>query len=151
MPQEPKYWLVKTDYAEYQCDDFERDRVTLWEGVRNHQAKKFILSMQPGDKIFVFHSKCEHPGIYCMGEVVSKSYPDPSQFEPESIYFDPRATRSDPIWYTFDMRFTGKLAISKDIVDRTLSANRYYCRQKRLSVLPLAETEAMILLEHAGL
>src|SRR5207244_12918609 len=76
-----------------------------WTGVRNYQARNFMRDqMRAGDGVLFYHSSCEEPGIAGMAEVASAAYPDPTQFERSSPYYDPKAKKDDPRWFHVDVR-----------------------------------------------
>ena len=108
MPK--RHWLMKCEPAAYTIDDLARDARTGWEGVRNYQARNFMRDgMRVGDKVFFYHSNCAVPGIAGIASVATAAYPDPSQFDPKSQYFDPGAKREDPRWMLVDVKFVRKL------------------------------------------
>src|SRR5438270_11445826 len=102
------YWLVKTDPDSFSIDDLERKGVEHWDGVRNYSARNNLQAMKLGDLAFFYHSSCEPPGVAGVCEVVREAYPDDSQFDPSSKYFDPKATPDKPRWFMPDMRFVKK-------------------------------------------
>jgi predicted RNA-binding protein with PUA-like domain len=102
-----RYWLMKSEPDEVSYDDVlaSPNRTTAWFGVRNYQARNFMRDqMQPGDGILFYHSSCAVPGVAGIAEVVGAPYPDESQFDPASKYFDPKATREQPRWISIDVR-----------------------------------------------
>ncbi|MCS6961717.1 MAG: EVE domain-containing protein [Deltaproteobacteria bacterium] len=139
-------WLIKTDVDEYSSSDFEKERICEWEGIRNYQARNFIRKMRIGDLVFLYHSKSKNPGIYSLGRVVKESYPDPSQFDRTSRYYDPGSNPKNPRWYTVQIEFVKKLAIPSDMINFALKNNHFFQRQKRLTILPLTSVEAELLL-----
>jgi len=87
-------------------------RTTPWTGVRNYQARNFMRdAMRPGDGVFFYHSSCPEPGIAGLAEVASAPYPDPTQFDRKSPYFDPKAKREAPRWSVVDVRATRKIPL----------------------------------------
>ncbi len=85
-------------------------RITPWTGVRNYQARNFMRdAMRPGDGVFFYHSSCPEPGIAGLAEVASAPYPDPSQFERKSPYYDPKSKHEAPRWMLVDIRATRKI------------------------------------------
>lgn len=103
----PNYWLMKAEPAEASIDDVLAmpDATVGWTGVRNYQARNFMRDqMQVGDGVLFYHSSCEVPGIYGLAEVASTPYPDATQFDPASPYFDPGTTRQNPRWQLVDVR-----------------------------------------------
>ena len=103
-----KYWLMKCEPAAYTIEQLARDGKTGWEGVRNYQARNFMRQMQPGDLVFFYHSSTAVPGIAGLAKVASAPYPDPTQFDRKSDYFDPKATREQPRWDLVDVKFERK-------------------------------------------
>ncbi|MGZ5202762.1 MAG: EVE domain-containing protein [Telluria sp.] len=102
-----RYWLMKSEPDEVSFDDVlaSPNRTTAWFGVRNYQARNFMRDqMQPGDGILFYHSSCAVPGVAGIAEVASSPYPDESQFDPASKYYDPKATREQPRWVSIDVR-----------------------------------------------
>lgn len=99
-----RYWLMKSEPEAYSIDDLKRDKKIAWEGVRNYQARNFMRDeMEIGDKVIFYHSSCTPPGAVGEGRVCSAPYPDKSQFDKQSDYFDPKATPEKPIWQLVDI------------------------------------------------
>jgi predicted RNA-binding protein with PUA-like domain len=102
-----KYWLMKSEPDECSIDDVlaAPARTTPWSGVRNYQARNFMLKdMKVGDGVLFYHSSCPEPGIAGLAEVASAAYPDKSQFDPKSDYYDPASKREAPRWFNVDVR-----------------------------------------------
>lgn len=102
-----RYWLMKSEPDEVSFDDVlaAPGRTTAWFGVRNYQARNFMRDqMQPGDGVLFYHSSCAVPGVAGIAEVASGPYPDASQFDPSSKYYDAKATREQPRWISLDVR-----------------------------------------------
>ncbi|MEZ0320556.1 MAG: EVE domain-containing protein [Thermus sp.] len=99
------YWLLKSEPEVYSILDLEREGRAIWDGVRNYQARNYLMQMQVGDLCFFYHSNANPPGIAGLCRVVGTLLPDPTQFDPESPYFDPRATWEKPRWYTVEVEF----------------------------------------------
>ncbi|TWG91621.1 putative RNA-binding protein with PUA-like domain [Luteimonas sp. J16] len=110
MSTRKRYWLMKSEPTDFSIDDLARVGTEPWTGVRNYQARNFMRQMQVGDGVLFYHSNTEVPGIYGLAEVASRAYPDPTQFEKKSKYFDPKATREQPRWELVDVRFVRRLA-----------------------------------------
>lgn len=101
------YWLMKSEPDEVSFDDVLRapGKTVAWFGVRNYQARNFMRDrMQPGDGILFYHSSCAVPGVAGIAEVASRAYPDASQFDAGSPYFDPKATQENPRWISVDVK-----------------------------------------------
>ena len=104
------YWLMKSEPDTFSIDDLKRKGKEAWDGVRNYQARNFMRDgMRVGDKVFFYHSNCAVPGIAGIASVATAAYPDPSQFDPKSPYFDAGAKREDPRWMLVDVKFVRKL------------------------------------------
>jgi predicted RNA-binding protein with PUA-like domain len=101
------YWLMKTEPDECSIDDAlaAPGRITPWSGVRNYQARNFMRdAMRAGDGVLFYHSSCPEPGIAGIAEVASAAYPDPSQFDRRSDYYDAKSPRDAPRWVMVDVR-----------------------------------------------
>ncbi len=108
-----RYWLMKSEPDEMSIDDLARapKQTTPWFGVRNYVARNFMRDdMKLGDRAFFYHSSCPEPGIAGIVEVSALAYPDASQFDRKSPYFDAKATRDDPRWFNVDVKFVEKTA-----------------------------------------
>jgi predicted RNA-binding protein with PUA-like domain len=104
------HWLMKTEPDTFSIDDLKRKKHEAWDGVRNYQARNFMRDdMRVGDGVFFYHSNCAEPGIAGLAEVATDAYPDPSQFDPKSKYFDPGSSRDNPRWMLVDVKFVKKL------------------------------------------
>ncbi len=140
-------WLVKTEPSECGIDDFARqpEGVIPWDGVRNYQARNFLAQMREGDLVFIYHSSCKRIGIAGIVRVVKSAYPDPSQFNPESPYYDPKSTAEKPRWQAVDLQFERKLPalISLDTLKAIpeLSELPLVRKGSRLSVMPVSDAE----------
>jgi predicted RNA-binding protein with PUA-like domain len=102
-----RYWLMKSEPDECSIDDAlaAPGRVTPWTGVRNYQARNFMRdAMRVGDGVLFYHSSCAEPGIAGLAEVASAPYPDPTQFDRRSDYYDPKSERAAPRWVAVDVR-----------------------------------------------
>ena len=102
-----RYWLMKSEPDEVSFDDVlaAPKQTVAWFGVRNYQARNFMRdAMSVGDGVLFYHSSCAVPGVAGIAEVASTPYPDASQFDPASHYFDPKATRENPRWISVDVR-----------------------------------------------
>ena len=108
MPRRAKqYWLMKSEPDVFSYDDLERakDRTTLWDGIRNYQARNFMRDeMRVGDGVLYYHSNAHPPGVAGLAEIASEPYPDPTQFDPRSKYHDPKSDPDDPRWVLVDVR-----------------------------------------------
>jgi predicted RNA-binding protein with PUA-like domain len=104
-------WLMKSEPDAYSIDDLQRDGRDMWDGIRNYQARNMMRDdMQIGDEVFFYHSNCKEPAIVGIARVVSDAYPDPTQFDPDSKYFDSKSDGKNPRWCLVDVEFVRKLA-----------------------------------------
>ena len=148
MSTRKRYWLMKSEPEDFSIDDLERVQVEPWTGVRNYQARNFMRDgMQLGDGVLFYHSNTTVPGIYGIAEVASAAYPDPTQFERKSKYFDGTSSREEPRWQLVDVRFVRKLKqpIALDTIRAhaaTLGEDFALIRKgTRLSVLPVTAAQ----------
>ena len=105
---EPNYWLMKSEPDAYSIDSLKKDNVTLWDGIRNYQARNFMRKMAIGDKVFFYHSNCKPPGIVGFMEVIDLNIIDPTQFQKESKYYDQKSTREKPRWDCVKVKYIFK-------------------------------------------
>lgn len=102
----PRFWLVKSEPGAYSIADLQRDGATGWEGVRNYQARNLMRDeMQPGDGVLFCHSNADPPGVAGVARVSRAGHPDPTARDPQSRYFDAKASDADPRWYQVEIRF----------------------------------------------
>lgn len=120
-------------------------RITPWTGVRNYQARNFMRdSMRVGDGVLFYHSSCEQPGIAGLAEVASTPYPDPTQFDRASDYYDPKAKPGAPRWYLVDVRARRKtrlIELAELRAQPALARMQLLQRGNRLSITPVAPSE----------
>ncbi|MEE2002204.1 EVE domain-containing protein [Alkalimonas sp. MEB108] len=142
------YWLFKTEPDELSIDDLaaEPERSFLWDGVRNYQARNFLRDLvQLGDQVFIYHSSCKPPGIAGIASISRAAYPDPSQFKPDSPYFDAKSNPQTPRWVAVDVKFEQKFAqfLTLDKLKKigTLDQMPLVRKGNRLSVMPVTEQE----------
>ena len=145
------YWLMKSEPDEFSIEDLERTGTTPWFGVRNFQARNFMREqMQLGDLAFFYHSSCPEPGIAGICEVSAPAYPDASQFDPKSPYFDAASKRESPRWYNVDVRFvrrTRLVGLPELRAEPRLATMRTLRRGNRLSITPVTPAEWQVVLE----
>lgn len=146
-----RIWLMKSEPDVYSIDDLERDGSTVWEGVRNYQARNFMREMKLGDLVLFYHSNAKPPGIVGLGEIVREHYPDPFQFDEASDYFDPKSPKENPRWSTVDVGFVEKfprmLSLEEMKNDPAFEGMLVIQKGSRLSVQPVEERHYQIVLE----
>ena len=142
-----KYWLMKSEPDECSIDDVlaAPKKTTPWSGVRNYQARNFMRNeMRPGDGVLFYHSSCEEPGIAGLAEVASAAYPDVTQFDRKSDYYDPKSKKEDPRWFNVDVRALKKtrLVPIQELKSHKPLAGMVTLRPgNRLSITPVSEAE----------
>ncbi len=138
-----QYWLLKTEPSCYSIDDLKRERVGVWDDIRNYQARNFLRAMQKGDRVLVYHSSTEMIGVVGTGVVARTAYPDPSQFDHDSYKFDPKSKKENPTWDTVDIKFEKKFP--RMVTLQSIKNDPYFTdmlvtkKGMRLSVQPVLE------------
>jgi predicted RNA-binding protein with PUA-like domain len=135
------YWLMKSEPDVFSIEALRRDGHTHWEGVRNYQARNHLRAMQLGDWVLFYHSNAKPPGIAGVARVSKEAYPDDSQFDAKSHYYDPDSKREDPRWSLVDVEFVEAFAelVPLDTLkdDESLEGMLVIKRGMRLSVQPV--------------
>lgn len=136
-----KLWLMKSEPDVYSIDDLERDGTEPWEGVRNYQARNFMREMAEGDLVLFYHSNAKPPGVAGVCRVSRAAYPDPTQFDPGSDYYDAKSKKDEPRWSMVDVAFIEKFAEEVSLQtlkeDPALDGMRVTQKGSRLSVQPV--------------
>lgn len=141
-----KYWLMKTEPDVFSIDDLKEVGTEPWDGIRNYQARNFMRdAMSIGDKVFIYHSNAKPPGIVGEGRVASKPYPDPTQFDSDAKYFDPKSDPENPRWVLVDIQYTSHFSrlISLTELKETPGLEEMMVTRKgsRLSIQPVEKNE----------
>ncbi|MFK4753545.1 EVE domain-containing protein [Oceanobacter antarcticus] len=151
------YWLFKTEPDAFGIDDLASrpEQTEPWDGVRNYQARNFLRDeVKSGDLVFIYHSSCKEIGIAGLAEVVQEGYVDHSQFDPQSKYYDPKATLEKPRWYRVDVKL--KQIFPRVLPLKTIKAMPEITelglvkKGHRLSIMPVNKQEFDILLQRAS-
>ncbi len=139
-----RYWLMKSEPSECSIDDAlaAPGGIVPWTGVRNYQARNFMRDqMRIGDGVLFYHSGCAEPGIAGLAEVASAPYPDPTQFDRASPYFDPAATSTAPRWLLVDVKALSRtrlMSLAELRAQPQLADMAVLRRGNRLSITPVA-------------
>jgi predicted RNA-binding protein with PUA-like domain len=151
------YWLMKSEPDAFSIDDLAKrpQQTEPWNGVRNYQVRNMFRDrFAPGDQAFFYHSSCPEPGIYGLMKVVSRAYPDPTQFDPKSDYYDAASKPEEPRWLLVDVKFERKLGrpiLLSELREHESKLKGLVILQKgtRLSVTPVtpAHWKAILKLE----
>ncbi|MGD8607472.1 MAG: EVE domain-containing protein [Myxococcales bacterium] len=144
---------MKSEPDVYSIDDLARDRRQSWDGVRNYQARNFMREMAVGDLAIFYHSSAKPPGAAGLCRVCREAYPDHTQFDQKSEYYDPKSDAASPRWWMVDVEFVEKfpelvpLQALKD--DPKLEGMRVTQKGSRLSVQPVEKAHFKRLLQLA--
>lgn len=149
------YWLMKSEPETFGIDHLAAQGVALWDGVRNYQARNFLRQMQVGDAALFYHSNCKVPAIVGQMTIVRAGYPDPTQFNPEHHYYDPKSSADNPRWTGVDVQFVEKwpqvLPLEQLRQMPELENLALLRRGNRLSLMPLTAAEWSAILSVAQL
>ena len=149
--QEPSYWLMKSEPDAYSIDTLRRDGVTLWDGIRNYQARNFMRRMSLGDKVFFYHSNCTPPGIVGLMEIVDLNIVDPTQFQKESKYYDPKSSPENPRWDCVKVKYLFKSDKFLSLSELKILFNEEELllvkKGNRLSIIPIETEIAKLILK----
>lgn len=149
-----RYWLMKSEPSDCSIDDLAAlpNQTVPWYGVRNYQARNFMRDqMGVGDGVFFYHSSCPQPGIAGIARVSRRAYPDATQFDPASRYFDPKATPEAPRWLHVDVQLVQKtrlVGLPELHAQPELATMRVLARGNRLSITPVDPAEWTFITEH---
>ena len=137
-----RHWLIKSEPDVFGIDDLAKVKQEPWSGVRNYQARNYMWKeMKAGDLALFYHSNAKPPGVTGIARVVGTPYPDPTQFDAQSEYFDPKSKAENPRWWLVDFEFVGKfndmLTLEFIKADSVLSEMVVCQRGTRLSINPV--------------
>lgn len=141
-----QYWLMKSEPDAFSIDDLKRQKASLWDGVRNYQARNFMMNdMKPGDLILFYHSSTKPPGIAGLATVSKAATPDLTAQDKKSKYYDPKAAPEKPIWFCVEVKFKEKF---KELIPldelkkhKALKDMLVLKKGQRLSIQPVTEKE----------
>lgn len=147
------HWLFKSEPDTFGIDHLQQrpKQTEHWDGVRNYQARNMLRDqIKVGDKAFFYHSNCTPPGIVGIMEIVKSAYPDPSSWNPDSKYYDPKSSPENPRWFMVDVHFVKKfprMITLDEIKNHPLLENIVVARRgNRLSITPVTEEEWNVIL-----
>jgi predicted RNA-binding protein with PUA-like domain len=148
------YWLMKSEPDDCSIDDAlaAPNSTVPWTGVRNYQARNFMRDrMRPGDGVLFYHSSCDEPGIVGLGEVASAPYPDPTQFDRKSKYYDAAVKPGEPRWMMVDVKALKKtraVSLAELREHKALADMAVLKRGNRLSITPVSVGEWRYITTH---
>lgn len=151
-----KYWLMKSEPDVYSIDQLKKDKTTWWEGVRNYQARNFMMKdMQVGDEVLFYHSNAEPPGVAGLAKISKLATPDKLQFDKKSEYFDPKASPEKPIWFCVEVEYLKKFPELVSLADlrenEKLQDMLVLQKGSRLSVQPVDKKHFDLVKKMGGL
>lgn len=138
------HWLLKSEPTTFGIDHLEQKKVEHWDGVRNYTARNNLRAMKVGEQCFFYHSNADPTGVAGICEVVREAYPDHTQFDPSSKYFDPKATPEKPRWFMPDVGFVRKfprIVTLAELREVPGLENMVLVNRSRLSVQPVTDEE----------
>lgn len=154
MARAKRHWLVKSEPDVYSIDDLERDGTTMWDGVRNYQARNLMRDdMKVGDPVLFYHSRVDPMCVAGVAEVASEPYPDPTAFDPKDKHFDPKSKEDAPTWILIDVRHvqTFDVPVERETLkaEPALADMMLLAKGSRLSVQPVSAAEFKAVLKLA--
>ena len=149
-----RIWLMKSEPDVFSIGDLKRRRKSLWDGVRNYQARNFMTQdMRVGDTILFYHSNAEPPGVAGLAKVSGKAIADPTQFDRKSKYFEPRATKEKPVWFCVEVEFVSEfprlVPLDEIRSNSILKSMALLQRGQRLSIQPVTESQFQTIVQMA--
>jgi predicted RNA-binding protein with PUA-like domain len=144
-------WLMKSEPDAYSIDELEKDGREMWDGIRNYQARNMMRDdMCVGDDVLFYHSNCKEPAIVGLARVASEAYPDPTQFDPDEKYYDPKSEVENPRWILVDVEFIRKLARPITLAELKahpgLEGMILTRKGNRLSIMPVSDDHRDLIL-----
>lgn len=144
---------MKTEPNEYGIDNLERDKVTVWTGIRNYQVRNMLRDeFQVGDSVVIYHSSTKIPGVVGEAVVTKAAFPDPLQFDKKSNYFDSKSTDANPRWVSVELAFVKKFPHIFSL--ETLKTKNIFNdsplvkKGNRLSIIPLTKQQFLSLVSY---
>ena len=146
MSLKNRYWLMKSEPNSYSIQNLQKDKKAFWDGVRNYQARNFMMrDMKKGDKVLFYHSNCHPPGVTGLALVCEEAKADPTALDKKSQYYDPKSTKEKPRWFAVTVKFvaTFKTLVSIERMRQEKNLRNMILLKKgqRLSILPVTQKE----------
>ncbi len=150
-----QYWLMKSEPHVYSIENLASEGKTGWEGVRNYQARNTMRDlMQVGDQVLFYHSSTEPPGVAGLARISKTGVVDPSQFDSQSDYYDPKSTPDHPRWIMVEIEyveiFQQYLSLAELKNTPELAGMVLLQRGSRLSVQPVSPEHFELICQRAG-
>lgn len=142
---------MKSEPSVYSIHDLQQEGEAIWDGVRNYQARNLLREMQPGDLAFFYHSNTKPPGIVGLMCIIQGDIDDPTQFDPNDKYYDPKSKPEAPRWQTVNVQFVElfEAMIPLDRLKQEFEPDELWVVRKgnRLSVMPVSDDVAQRILK----
>lgn len=150
-----QYWLMKSEPEVFSIDHLKKAGSTAWTGIRNYQARNFMMNdMKVGDLVLFYHSNAEPAGVAGIAKVCGLASPDPTQFDKKDDSYDPKATQEKPIWFCVDLQFVSKfknfISLSQLRAEKKLAEMLVLKKGQRLSIQPVTATEFEVVRKLGG-
>ncbi len=148
-----RHWLMKSEPDVFGIETLKKKGVAGWDGVRNYQARNFMKDMRVGDKVLFYHSNADPSGVAGLATVAKTAYPDPTQFDPKSDYYDPKAAPDAPRWFQVDVRFVKvlpRLLSLDELRGVPALADMPLFHRSRLSVQPVTPEQYAVIVALSG-
>lgn len=140
-----KYYLMKSEPSCFSIDDLKKKKISSWDGIRNYQARNFMMEMKRGDKVLFYHSSAKVVGVVGVMSIVKEAYPDDTAQDPKNEHYDPKSTKEKPIWYMVDVKFEKKfprtILLDELKKEKALKDMLILRKGNRLSITPLTQKE----------
>jgi len=151
-----KYWLMKSEPDAYSFEQLKKDKTTLWDGIRNYQARNFMTKeMSVGDTVLFYHSNTKPPGVIGLAKVSKKAVADPTAFDKKSKYFDEKSKKDEPRWFCVEVKyfkpFKNYVSLEDIKNEKSLSNMKVVQKGMRLSIQPVLEKEFNRICKMGGL
>lgn len=146
MSEEIRYWLMKSEPNSYSINDLKKEKKAFWDGVRNYQARNFMMrDMKVGDKLLFYHSNAKPSGATGLAFVCESAKADPTSWDRQSKYYDPKSPKEKPRWFAVTVQFVKKfdkiISIGQLRKEKALQNMALLKKGQRLSVLPVTKKE----------
>ncbi len=150
------YWLMKSEPDVFSIDQLKKDKKSLWDGVRNYQARNFMMNdMKVGDLVLFYHSNAKPPGVAGLAKISKEAVPDPTQFQKNGEYFDPKASKENPRWFCVEVAYKNKFKELVPLDDlrekKGLEDMLVIKKGQRLSIQPVTKKQFDIVCKMGGL
>lgn len=151
-----QYWLMKSEPDVFSIDQLKKEKTSLWDGVRNYQARNFMMKdMKVGDQVLFYHSNAKPPGVAGVAKIPKEAVADPTQFNKKSEYYDEKASKDNPRWFCVEVAFNKKfktfVALDELKTKKGLEAMMVTKKGQRLSIQPVTKKEFDIVCKMGGL